>query len=108
MHILCVFCIGRVIGHASNHKRLLLFTCPDEHLLVICSLESFFNDCPCLIKLGVYLLSNVYKLGHVILPLIHTLCSTCHKLNEILFCVQVFQVIGINMQVLHSFYIRCE
>ena len=108
MHILRVFCIGRVIGHASNHKRLLLFTCPDEHLLVICSLESFFNGCPCFIKLCVYMLSNVYKFGHVILALIHALCSTCHKLNESFACVRVFQVTGINVQVLHSFYIRCE
>ena len=103
MHILCLFCIGRVIGHASNHKRLLLFTCPDEHLLVICSLESFFNDCPCLIKLCINILSNVYKLGHVILALIHALCSICLKLNESFVCVRVFQVTCINVQVLHSF-----
>ena len=103
MHILCLFCIGCVIGHASNHKRLLLFTCPDEHLLVICSLESFFNVCPCLIKFCVYMLSNVYKLGHVILALIHSLCSTCHKLNESFVSVRVFRVIGINLQMLHSF-----
>ena len=103
MHILHVFCIGHVIGHASNHKSFLLFTCSDEHLLVICSLESFFNDCLGLIKLYVYMLSNVYKLGLVILALIHTLCSTCHKLNESFVYVRVFQVIGIIGQVLHSF-----
>ena len=83
--------------------RSLHCTCSDEHLLVICSLESFFNDCPGLIKLCVYMLSNVYKLGLIILALIHTLCSTCHKLNESFVCVQVFQVTGINVQVLHSF-----
>ena len=43
-------CKGCVIRHATNHKWLLRCTCLDEHLLVICSLESFFNDCPCLIK----------------------------------------------------------
>ena len=91
MHILCVFCIGFVIGHASNHKWLLPCTCSDEHLLVICSLESFFNDCPCLIKfLFVYILDCI-MLAHV-----HTLCSTCHKLNEIFVYVRVFQVTGIN------------
>ena len=26
-------------------------TCPDEHFSVICSLESFFNDCHCMIKI---------------------------------------------------------
>ena len=67
------------------------------------SLESFFNDCPCLIKLCVYMLSNVYKLGHVILTLIHTLRSSCPKLNESFVYVRVFQVTSINMQVLHSF-----
>ena len=49
-----------------------MFTCPVEHLLAICSLESFFNDCPCLIKPFVYIIFNVYKLDHFILALIHT------------------------------------
>ena len=78
MLILRVFCIGLVIGHASNHVCLLLFTCLYEHLIAICSLESFFNDYPCLIKPFVYIIFNVYKLDHFILALIHTLCSTCH------------------------------
>ena len=80
-----------------------MFTCPVEHLLAICSLESFFNDCPCLIKPFVYMIFNVYKLDHFILELIHNLCSTCHKLNESFVNVRVFHVTGIIMQVLHSF-----
>ena len=49
-----------------------------------------------MINFFVYMLSNVYKLGHFMLALVHTLCSTCHKLNESFVCARVFQVIGIN------------
>ena len=45
----------------------------------------------------------VYELDRTLLAHVCTLCSTCHKLNESFVCVQVFQVTGIYLQVLHSF-----
>ena len=96
MHILRVFCIGCVIGHASNHKWLLHCTCPDEHLLVICSLESFYNDCPCLIKcLIAWYLFFTYLIALCLLffiPCVQLVIS----LMKVFFYVRVFQVIGIN------------
>ena len=60
-----------------------------------------------MIELGrssyVYMLYSVYKLDHTLLAHVHTMYSTCHKFNESCVCVQVFPVIGIYMQVLHSF-----
>ena len=50
-----------------------------------------------------YMFFCVYKLDRTLLAHVHTLCSTCHKLNESFVCVQVFQVTGIYLQVLHSF-----
>ena len=46
---------------------------------------------------------NVYKLDHILLAHVCTMYSTCHKFNESFVYVQVFQVIGIYVQVLHSF-----
>ena len=37
----------------------------------------------------VCMISIVYILDHTILALVHTLCSTCHKLNESFVCVRV-------------------
>ena len=51
----------------------------------------------------VYMCFCVYKLDHTLLAHVRTLCSICHKLNESFVCVQVFQVTGIYLQVLHSF-----
>ena len=42
------------------------------------------------------MISIVYILDRTMLALVHTLCSTCHKLNNSFVCVQVFQVTGIN------------
>ena len=53
-----------------------------------------------------YMFYCVYKLDHILLAHTRTMYSTCHKLNESFVCVQVFQVIGIYVQVLHR--IRCE
>ena len=50
---------------------------------------------------------SVYKLDCALLAHVRTMYSTCHKLNESFVCVRVFQVIGIYVQVLHSFQIRC-
>ena len=44
-----------------------------------------------------------YKLDCILLAHMCTMYSTCHKLNESFVCMQVFQVIGIYVQVLHSF-----
>ena len=76
--------------------------CLDEHLLAKCSLWSFFNDCFYLIKICLHVF-YVYKLDRTLLAHVHTLCSTCHKLIESFVCVQVLQVTGIYLQVLHSF-----
>ena len=38
----------------------------------------------------------VYILDRTMLALVHTLCSTCHKLNESFAYVRVFQVTDIN------------
>ena len=46
---------------------------------------------------------SVYELDHTLLAYIRIMYSTCHKLNESFVYVQVFQVRGIYMQVLHSF-----
>ena len=56
----------------------------------------------------VYMLFSVYKLDRTLLAHVHTMYSTCHKLNESFVCVRMFQVISIYVQVLHSFSIRCE
>ena len=48
-------------------------------------------------------LYNVYYLDCTLLAYIRTVYSTCHKLNESFVCVQVLQVTGIYVQVLHSF-----
>ena len=77
-------------------------TCPDEHLLAKCSLWSFLNDCFCLIKICLHVYC-VYKLDRTLLAYVRTLCLSCHKLNESFVCVQVFQVTGIYLQVLHNF-----
>ena len=45
----------------------------------------------------------VYYLDHTLLAHLRIVYSTCHKLNESFACVRVFQVIGIYVQVLHSF-----
>ena len=50
-----------------------------------------------------YMFFCVYKLDRTLLAHVHTLCSTCHKLNESFVCVQVFQATSIYLQVLHSF-----
>ena len=50
-----------------------------------------------------YMFYSVYKLDRILLAYICTVYSTCHKLNESFVHVQVFQVTGIYMQVLHSF-----
>ena len=50
-----------------------------------------------------YMLWCAYKLDDTLLAHVYTLCLTCHKLNESFVCVQVFQVTGICLQVLHSF-----
>ena len=76
--------------------------CPDKHLLAKYSLWSFFNDYFCLIKICLHVFC-VYKLDRTLLAHVRTLCLTCHKLNESFVCVQVFQVTGIYLQVLHSF-----
>ena len=50
-----------------------------------------------------YMFYSVYKLDRILLAHVRTVYSTCHKRNESFFYVQVFQVTGIYMQVLHSF-----
>ena len=50
-----------------------------------------------------YIFFYVYKLDRTLLAHVRTLCSTFHKLNESFVCLQVFQIIGISLQVLHSF-----
>ena len=42
------------------------------------------------------MISIVYILDRTMLALVHTLCSTCHKLNESFVYMRVFQVTGIN------------
>ena len=76
--------------------------CPDEHFLAKCSLWSFFNDCFYLIKICLHVFC-IFKLNRTLLAYVRTLWLTSHKLNESFVCVQVFQVIGIYLQVLHSF-----
>ena len=49
------------------------------------------------------MLYSVYKFDRTLLAHVRTMYSTGHKLNESFVCVRVFQVIGIYMQVLHSF-----
>ena len=41
------------------------------------------------------MISIVFILDHTMLALVHTLCSTCHKLNESFVYVQAFQVTSI-------------
>ena len=55
-----------------------------------------------------YMLYSVYKLDRILLAHIRTMYLTCHKVNESFVYMRVFQVTGIYMQVLHSFWIRCE
>ena len=50
-----------------------------------------------------YMLWCAYKLDRTLLAHVRTLCLTFHKLNESFVCVQVFQVTGICLQVLHNF-----
>ena len=50
-----------------------------------------------------YMFYIVYKLDRILLAYVRTMYSTCHKRNESFICVQVFQVIGIYVQVLHNF-----
>ena len=52
MHILQVFCIGCVLDmQLILVSDLHCIACLDEHLLDKCSLQSFFNDCSCMIKI---------------------------------------------------------
>ena len=77
--------------------------CPDNHLLVKCSLWLFSNDCLCLIKLYLMLYILVGILIAFYLFFIHALCSTYLVLNEIyLLCASVSGY-KCMVQVLHSF-----
>ena len=81
--------------------------CLDDHLLDKCSLWSFLNDYSCLIKLCFIAYISFGIVITLYLFLIHTLCSTCHELNESLLYVQVFQdtsVYGASASQLHSFW----
>ena len=100
-HWLCV-------GHAIDfYVALNCITCPEDHLLVKCYCSHSLMTVLVWSSYA-YMFYSVYKLYRILLAYVRTMYSTCHKRNESFVCVQVFQVIGIYVQVLHNFYIRCE
>ena len=97
LHWLCV-------GHAIDHCGWFSLHCISEWAFYLINVYCGHSLMIELVWSNyVYILYSVYKLDRTLLAHVHTMYSTCHKLNESFVCVWVFQVTGIYVQVLHNF-----
>ena len=98
------------VGHAIDFNIALnCIVCPDDHLLVKCSLWSFHNICSCLIKVCFMSYISIGILIAFYLFFIHALCSTCLVLNEVyLFCASVSGYRCIWFKCFTAFRFMCE